>query len=173
VFLGVAGAWSSACRSSQVATGVRLNLRWEVKRVLETGAVDIIQPDVSITALFELEKIAQLAEIYDVEVAPHCPNGPISLAASLQVGFCCPYVIVQEHSLGLHYHQGFAGLPEGELMDYLADPKPLTVVDGGFPLFSGPGLGIRLNTEAIAARAGEWHLPDADWRHPDGTYAEW
>ena len=153
-----------AARSIPVATGERLHSRWEVKRVLDTGCIDVIQADVSMTGLFELEKIARLAETYDVAVAPHCPNGPISLAASLQVGFCCPNVAIQEQSLGLHYHQGYAGLPAADLLDYLADREPLTVVDGGFKLNPRPGLGIELDAKLVESRNTDWFLPDADRR---------
>ena len=156
-----------------IATGERLASRWEFKRILDTGAIDIVQPDVSITGLFELEKIARLAEIYDVSVAPHCPNGPISLAASLQVGFCAPNVVIQEQSLGLHYHQGYSGLPKAEMHDYLVDGAPLTTVDGAFRPLDGPGLGIEIDAEKVEAVACDWHLRDADWTYPDGTYAEW
>jgi galactonate dehydratase len=166
-------ALARAAGSIPVATGERLVSRWDVKRVLDSGAVDIIQPDVSITGLFELEKIARLAEIYDVAVAPHCPNGPVSLAASLQIGFCAANVVIQEQSLGLHYHQGFNGLPPADLHDYLADPAPLTTRAGLFHPLSGPGLGIEMAEDTVAAHDTEWHLPDADWTHPDGTYAEW
>lgn len=162
-----------ASRSIPVATGERLVSRWDFKRLLDTAAVEIIQPDVSLTGVFELEKIARLAEIYDVAVAPHCPNGPISLAASLQVGFCCSNVAIQEQSLGLHYHEGFSGLPKGDLLDYLADPAPLTAVDGRFRPPSAPGLGIAVDTERVASAGSDWHLLDADWVHCDGTYAEW
>jgi len=162
-----------AARSIPVATGERLTSRWDFKRVLDTGAVDIIQPDVSMTGLFELEKIARLGEIYDVAVAPHCPNGPISLAASLQVGFCCPNVVIQEQSLGLHYHAGYAGLPRADLLDYLTDATPLTTVAGAFNVNRGVGLGISLNVDKIEQDHQAWWFPDADWTHPDGSYAEW
>ncbi|WP_316979556.1 galactonate dehydratase [Shumkonia mesophila] len=164
---------AQAARSIPIATGERLTSRWEFKRVLDSGAVDIIQPDVSMTGLFEMEKIARLAEIYDVAVAPHCPNGPISLAASLQVGFCCANIVIQEQSLGLHYHAGYAGLPPGDLLDYVVDPGPLSVVDGAFQANPAPGLGIALDEKTVTSRDGEWRLPDADWTHADGTYAEW
>lgn len=156
-----------------VATGERLGSRWEFKRLLDSGAIDIIQPDVSITGLFELEKIARLAEIYDVAVAPHCPNGPISLAASLQVGFCCPNVVIQEQSLGLHYNQGYAGLPHGDLKDYLADTGPLATRGGRIAIGHRSGLGLALNEEAIIAAHADWTLPDANWYHADGVHAEW
>lgn len=162
-----------AAGSIPIATGERLASRWEFKRLLDTGAVDIIQPDVSITGLFEMEKIARLAEVYDVAVAPHCPNGPISLAASLQVGFCCPNVAIQEQSLGLHYHKGFAGLPSADLLDYLVDATPLSTSAGSFSPPTGAGLGIELDAGKIEAAATDWRLPDADWTHDDGTYAEW
>ena len=161
------------CPHIPVATGERLVNRWDVKRLLDRGGVDVIQPDVSITGLFELEKIARLAEIHDVAVAPHCPNGPVSLAASLQVGFCCPNVAIQEQSLGLHYHAGYANLPAADLLDYLADPAPLTARDGHILRFDGPGLGIELDGAAIAAAHTDWTLPDPNWRHADGTLAEW
>ena len=162
-----------AAGSIPIATGERLVSRWGVKRVLDTGAVDIIQPDISITGLFELEKIARLAEIYDVAVAPHCPNGPVSLAASLQIGFCSPNVVIQEQSLGLHYHQGYSGLPKAEMHDYLIDVAPLTTVDGTFMPLERSGLGIEIDASKVEASASLWHLPDSHWRHADGTYAEW
>jgi galactonate dehydratase len=79
----------------------------EFKGILEARTVDIIQPDVSFTGLHELEKIARMAEAYDVVVAPHCPNGPISLAATLQVDACVPNLVMQEYSLNIHYNTGY------------------------------------------------------------------
>lgn len=156
-----------------IATGERLLDRWDFKRLLDRGVVDIVQPDVSITGLFELEKIARLAEIYDVAVAPHCPNGPVSLAASLQVGFCCANIAIQEQSLGLHYNQGYASLPPADLLDYLSDPSPLTTREGHFDELTGAGLGIEVNATRVAKAQMDWTMPDAGWRHADGTFAEW
>ncbi|HET9017555.1 MAG TPA: galactonate dehydratase [Thermomicrobiaceae bacterium] len=159
--------------ATPIATGERLISRWQVKQLLADGTVDILQPDVSLTGLFELEKICRMAEAYDVAVAPHSPNGPISLAASLQVGFCCGNVVIQEQSLGMHYHLNYAGLPAGDLFDYLTDPAPLQSHDSYFHRFDGPGLGITVDADAVAARAQDWHAPDPGWRHPDGRRAEW
>jgi galactonate dehydratase len=156
-----------------IATGERLTSRWDFLPLLRSGMVDIIQPDVSIVGLFELEKLARMAEAFDVAVAPHCPNGPVSLAASLQVGFCCGNVVIQEQSAGIHYHQGYSGLPAGELFDYVTDAAPVSVVDGHFVRSSGAGLGITVDESAIRSAVAEWHLPDPDWTHADGRYAEW
>ncbi len=163
----------AASTTIPLAAGERVHNRWEVKPLLEQRALAVIQPDVSLTGLFELEKIARMAEAYDVAVAPHCPNGPISLAASLQVDACCGNVVIQEQSLGIHYNRGFAGLERGEMHDYLRDAIPLTPVDGHLPVPAGPGLGIEVDEEAVRSRSGRWRLPDPAWRNPDGTLAEW
>ncbi|MQA88202.1 MAG: galactonate dehydratase [Streptosporangiales bacterium] len=156
-----------------IAKGERLTSRWEFKRLFEARVVDIVQPDVSFTGLFELEKICRMAEAYDVAVAPHCPNGPVSLAASLQVDCCAGNVVIQEQSLGLHYDLGYAGLAPAEMHDYLSDPGPLTPVDGRLEVPPGPGLGIEIDEDAVRGRAGSWRLADPNWRHPDGRLAEW
>jgi galactonate dehydratase len=158
--------------SIPIATGERLNSRWDFKQILQQGVVDIIQPDVSITGLYELEKLTRMAEAYDVAVAPHCPNGPLSLAASLQAGFAATNVVVQEQSVGLHYHEGYDGLPAAEMFDYLLDRAPLTPHSGRLSRPPGPGLGIDIDEEAVRHSA-PWSLPDPDWRHDDGRVAEW
>ena len=45
-----------------------------------------------------------MAETYDVAVAPHCPLGPIALAACLQIGISTPNHQIQEMSVGMHYN---------------------------------------------------------------------
>ena len=156
-----------------VATGERITTPEAFARLLAGGGVDIIQPDVSLTGLFGMEKLCRMAEAYDVAVAPHCPNGPISLAASVQVACCAGNVVICEQSLGLHYHQGYEGLPTGEMPDYLADPSVLTPVDGSLNRPAGPGLGITVDAAAVRARAADWRLLDPQWRLADGRLAEW
>jgi galactonate dehydratase len=156
-----------------IATGERLTSRWEFKRLLEDRVVDIVQPDVSITGLFELRKIAAMAEAYDVAVAPHCPNGPISQAATLQVAACTSNIVIQEHSTGMHYHRGYEGLDAAEPGDYLHNPSLLDIDRGYLRRLDGPGLGIEIDRNVVEERAVAWRLPDAEWRLPDGRIAEW
>jgi galactonate dehydratase len=152
-----------------LATGERLYTRWDFKQILVDGAADIVQPDVSHAGgILELRKIAAMAEAFDVAVAPHCPLGPIALAASLQLDACTPNAFIQEQSLGVHYNEG------GDLLDYLVDPEPLGVRDGALAVPAGPGLGVEIDEERVraAARRGhDWHSPV--WRNRDGTLAEW
>lgn len=102
--------------SIPIATGERMFSRWEFKNLLQDGYVDIIQPDLSHAGgISECKKISAMAEAYDVAVAPHCPLGPIALAACVQMDTCTPNVFIQEQSLGIHYNQG------SDLLDYLND----------------------------------------------------
>jgi galactonate dehydratase len=59
-----------------------------------------------------------MAEAYDVAIAPHCPLGPISFASALQLDFCSPNALIQETSLGFHYHDDSM-----DLLDYLSNPE--------------------------------------------------
>ena len=152
-----------------IATGERMFTRWGFKRLLQDGHVAIVQPDLSHAGgISECRKIAAMAEAYDVAVAPHCPLGPIALAASLQVDACTPNFLIQEQSLGLHYHGG------ADLLSYLADPAVFAYRDGHVPVPAGPGLGITVDEAAVrraAAVGHRWRNPV--WRLGDGSIAEW
>lgn len=155
--------------SIPIALGERLYSRWDFKPFFEKGAVDIIQPDLSHAGgLLECRKIAAMAEAYDVAVAPHCPLGPLALAACLQLAACTPNVAIQEMSLGIHYNVG------ADLLTYCSDKTVLQPENGCLPIPEGPGLGITIDEEAVreaAARPHRWRNPV--WRHSDGTFAEW
>ena len=155
--------------SVPIATGERMYTRWDFKPLLAAGYIDIIQPDLSHAGgIWETRKIAAMAEAYDVAVAPHCPLGPISLAAALQLDFCTPNAFIQEQSLGIHYNQG------SDLLDYLLDPSVFHYQDGYVPRLTGPGLGIEINEAKVremAALGHRWRNPL--WRTPDGAVAEW
>ena len=155
--------------STPIAVGERLYSRWDFKPFLASGAVDIIQPDLSHAGgLTECRKIAAMAESYDVAVAPHCPLGPLALAACLQLAACSPNVIIQEMSLGIHYNQGH------DLLNFCSDVAVLTPVDGHLPIPAGPGLGIDIDEAAVREADKEKHRwRNPVWRHSDGSFAEW
>lgn len=153
--------------STPIATGERLYSRWDFKDILPI--VDIVQPDLSHAGgISEVRRIAAQAEAHDVAVAPHCPLGPISLAAALQVDFCSINAFIQETSLGIHYNEGI------ELRDYLRNPEVFDLVDGHFRMPTGPGLGIDADEDRVremAAVGHDWKNPI--WRNRDGSLAEW
>ena len=152
-----------------IATGERNFTRWGFKRMLTQGGVDIIQPDVShCGGILETRKIAAMAECFDVAVAPHCPLGPIALAACLQVDFCSPNAFIQEQSAGIHYNAGY------DLLNYLNNPEIFRYKNGRCDLLTGPGLGVDVNEDYVremAQKGHDWHNPI--WRDADGVIAEW
>ncbi|WP_329069235.1 galactonate dehydratase [Amycolatopsis sp. NBC_01480] len=164
------GALASVVAASTVpiAVGERLYSRWEFKPALDAG-VAVVQPDPSHAGgISELRRIAALAEVYGAGLAPHCPLGPISLAASLQVAFATPNFLIQEQSVGMHYHDGL------EPLRYLIDSSLFRFTDGYAARPTGPGLGIEVDEEAVrrAAEIGHaWRSPV--WRLEDGGLAEW
>ncbi len=155
--------------STPIATGERLYTRWDFKRLLHDCYVDIIQPDVSHAGgISEVKKIAGMAEAYDIAVAPHCPLGPIALAACLQIDACTHNFAIQEQSLNIHYNQG------SDLLDYLVDPSVFAFQNGYVQILQGPGLGIEINESLVremAAHKQTWRNPL--WRTEDGAVAEW
>jgi galactonate dehydratase len=81
--------------SIPLATGERLYSRWDFRDVLASG-IAVAQPDLSHAGgISEVRRIAAMAETYDVTMAPHCPLGPIALAASLQIAFSVPNFLIQ------------------------------------------------------------------------------
>ncbi len=155
--------------TTPIALGERLYTRWGFKGVLTSGYVDVVQPDLSHAGgILETRKISAMAEAFDVAVAPHCPLGPIALAASLQLDACTPNAIIQEQSLGIHYNEG------SDLLDYLKDPAVFAYERGYVAVPVGPGLGIEIDEEKVreAAKTGhDWRNPV--WHNEDGTVAEW
>ena len=156
------------CSPVPIATGERLYSRWDFRAVLEAG-VAVVQPDLSHAGgISEVRRIAAAAETYGAALAPHCPLGPIALAASLQVSFAVPNLLIQEQSLGIHYNVG------SDLLDYLVDPSVFAYADGYVERLTAPGLGIEIDAAEVAKAAEighRWRNPL--WRLPDGTLAEW
>ncbi|HEV8534549.1 MAG TPA: mandelate racemase/muconate lactonizing enzyme family protein [Candidatus Limnocylindria bacterium] len=141
-----------------VATGERIHVRHEFRELLELEAADVIQPDLTmIGGILETRKLASWAESYYVLVAPHNVGGPVSTAAALHLAAATPNFKILEHFndfVDPFVSEAARGVP--------------AVVDGAFPLPSGPGLGIQIDEDVIAAHprrpihlnlfGDRWHL---------------
>ncbi len=151
-----------------VATGERLYSRPEFLAAAAAG-IAVAQPDLSHAGgISEVRKIAALAEAYDVQLAPHCPLGPIALAACLQVG-------VRHAQLpdpGAEHRHPLQ--PGAELLDYVLDKAPLPSSTGYLARPEAPGLGITIDEAAVRAADEHGHAwRNPVWQHEDGSYAEW
>jgi galactonate dehydratase len=145
-----------------VATGERLHTMYDCRELLERQAADILQCDIThFAGIANVKKLAAWAEAYYVLVAPHNVGGPVSTAACLHLAAATPNFKILEHfnDFGEEWVKGAApGNPE--------------VVDGYFALPQGPGLGVRLDEDLVAANprrdivfdlfAEDWQLRQAE-----------
>ena len=143
-----------------LATGERIFTKWGFREILEKRAATILQPDVCYAGgITELKIIAGMAEAYYSPIAPHNPQGPCSLAASLQIAASIPNFLIQERG-------------DNEYSDLLAKPLP-PVRNGYRPLLTDPGLGITIDEDKLMAQVGEPrpYLPRFD--PDDGSVVDW
>ena len=83
--------------SVPIAAGERLTTKQEFARVVEAKAASILQLNVARAGgLLESKKIAAIGEAFGAQIAPHCYNGPIGLAANIQLATCSPNFLILE-----------------------------------------------------------------------------
>lgn len=159
----------SAATSVPLAVGERMHGRAEFKALFEARAAQVINPDPAhVGGITETIRLGAMAEAYDVALAPHCPLGPIALAACLQVDAICYNAFIQEQSLGIHYNVG------NDLLDYMTEATRFSYKGGSIMIPDGPGLGIEVDEAYVRTRAEQGHRWRAPvWRHKDGSIAEW
>lgn len=132
-----------------VCVGERLHSRFMLRGVLERRAADIVMPDITrCGGISEMRKMANLAETYNVPIAPHNPNGPISTIASAHTMATVPNFFRQEFML-----KDVAWRDE-------CLSHPLPVENGFFVLPDRPGLGFDIDEQELAAHPGLRVRPD-------------
>lgn len=144
-----------------IATGERLVGRWEFRELLEKRACAIIQPDVShCGGISEARRIAAMAETYQVTVACHNPQGPVSTASSTHVGFAVPNYLIQE--------------VVRKDVPWRNDvvTESLSIEGGICRVPTKPGLGVEVNETEAAKHPYEPEVLMAYHRR-DGSVADW
>jgi L-alanine-DL-glutamate epimerase-like enolase superfamily enzyme len=131
-----------------IASGENYYMRYGCREALETGAVDIIAPDLQKTGgLLEGRKIADLADTHYVAVAPHCISSPVGTIASAHVAAAIP------NFLALEWH----GMSVPFWDDLITGIDGPVIQNGYVRVPGGPGLGVDLDEEVARryAKAGE------------------
>ena len=122
-----------------LAGGERYELRGGFWPARERRIFDVAMPDVGIVGgVGELDKVASMAECRGIQIAPHGPFGPVTLAAGAQVMAAHPGFLVLEYPWGLN-----------DWRHELVDPAE-RIVDSYLQLSERPGLGVALNPEVLA-----------------------
>lgn len=126
--------------TTPIATGERLVTQHAFRELFEKRAASVIQPDIThCGGLTEARRIAAMAEAYRISVAPHNPQGPVSTAASLELGFATPsYIICEAVHSDVAWRQDI-------VEDTHVVEKNGRIVRPG----NKPGLGIEINEKEV------------------------
>lgn len=149
--------------ATPIATGERLIGIHAFRDLLACGGCSIIQPDIThCGGLSEARRIASLAEAYRVAMAPHNPQGPVSTAASLELGFATPsYIICEAVHQDVPWREdivtwGFEVEKEGRIV------RPNTK----------PGLGVEIDENEVAKHPFKQELLQRSY-YTDGAVGDW
>jgi galactonate dehydratase len=149
--------------ATPIATGERLIGQHAFRELLERRAVSIIQPDITHTGgLSEVRRIAAMAEPHRVALAPHNPQGPVSTAASLELGFATPSYLICES-----VHRDVPWRNEVVEGGFVVEPQGRLVRPG-----NRPGLGIEINEAAVRQHPFQQELPQRVF-YADGAVGDW
>ena len=149
--------------TTPIATGERFVGAHAFKELLEKRGASVIQPDIThCGGLSEARRIGALAEIYRVAMAPHNPQGPVSTAASIELGFATPsYIICEAVHKDVPWRQDVVS--EG----FTVDQKGRLVRPS-----HRPGLGIEINEAEVKKHPFEQELPQRVF-YSDGSVGDW
>ncbi|HLK58206.1 MAG TPA: galactonate dehydratase [Chthonomonadaceae bacterium] len=149
--------------STPIATGERLISQYAVRPFLEKRACSIMQTDIThCGGLSESRRIAALCDAYRVALAPHNPQGPVSTAASLELGFATPsYIICESVHSDVPWRQDVCS------ECFTVEPQGRIVRPG-----SAPGLGIEINEAEVAKHPFQQELPQRSF-YADGSVGDW
>lgn len=153
-----------------IATGERLYDRWEVGDVIDSG-IAILQPDLAHAhGISEVVRIAALADVHGVHLAPHCATGPVAFAACLQVALIIPNFLIQESPLELH-------APGRHPWWRFIASAPFRFDDGYVRAPTSPGIGVEVDEDMVRSAAED--MRDLSEENSpvltgaDGGFAEW
>jgi L-alanine-DL-glutamate epimerase-like enolase superfamily enzyme len=129
----------TAATNTPILTGECLYTRFGFKDLIQKQAADIISPDINKAGgLIEARRIAELADMYYISVAPHCSTGPVGTVGAAHLCAAIPnFYVLEFHCVDIPYWS-----------DLVITDRPL-IQDGYLHLSEKPGLGIELNEEVV------------------------
>jgi D-galactarolactone cycloisomerase len=126
-----------------IAGGEVLTRRQSFQPWLQAGAFDIVQPDsTKVGGLSEARRIGWMARECGIRLIPHGWNTALGLAADLQLASAFPDTDLVEYLTGSPF------------IDELVEGGWRLEADGILAIPQGPGLGIKLDMDALARYTG-------------------
>jgi galactonate dehydratase len=130
-----------ASTTTTIAGSERLTSKFRFAEYFRAGAIDVAQPDiVYIGGITEMKKVAAVAEVHQVLIAPHNTKGPVGIMASAHVMAAIPNALCQELITPTWVPWRDSVLAE-----------PLDLEDGRLLVRDRPGLGVAFDEAALAA----------------------
>jgi galactonate dehydratase len=121
-----------------VATGERMTTKAEFSAVLRAGAAEILQPALGRAGgIWEMKKVAAIAEVFNAQIAPHLYAGPVEWAANIHLAASIPNILMAE-TIETPFHDA---LIRGTIR----------VEDGFITPPTAPGLGIDVDEDLARA----------------------
>jgi len=152
--------------TTPIATGERLVAAYGCRALIEMGAIDILQTDINhVGGISALWKVAAMADISNISMAPHACEGPIGGLATLHVDCSIPNFLVQEICSFVK-----PGQKEKIWAEWFGFPA-MRMVDGRVPLPTRPGLGFELNEASLKKYPFGGTKPMEFVWHEDGSVA--
>lgn len=149
--------------TTPIATGERLVGVCAFRELLEQRAASVLQPDIThCGGLTEALRIASLAEAYRVSLAPHNPQGPVSTAASLELGFAAPSYIICES-----VHSDVPWRSDVVSEGFTVEVKGRVVRPN-----ERPGLGVEIDEAEVARHPFEQEVLQRTF-YRDGSVGDW
>jgi galactonate dehydratase len=149
--------------TTPIATGERVIGQHAFNQLFNAHALDVCQLDIThVGGLSEARRVATMARVYGIGIAPHNPQGPVSTVASIELGFAEPKCIICESVNN--------DVPWRD--DVVTDHRTIEP-NGRFALPSDlPGLGIELNEREIAKHRFQQEVLQAV-TYSDGAVGDW
>jgi galactonate dehydratase len=123
-----------------IAAGERLATKYDFARLLRAGSAAILQMNLGrVGGILEAKKIAGMAEVDHVQIAPHLYCGPVVGAANIQLATCSPNFLILE---SIERWDGF----HAQVLK-----KPVRWENGYVIPPTDPGLGVELNEDVARA----------------------
>jgi L-alanine-DL-glutamate epimerase-like enolase superfamily enzyme len=124
-----------------IAAGEQDTTRWGFRELVDRCHVDVLQPDVTrCGGISEMLRIAELGREHGLPTVPHAWKSGIIKAASLHVNAVLPEALYQEYCV--------AGTPINTSLTLQRLPVE---ADGCIAVPTGPGLGVDLDDDVLAA----------------------
>lgn len=124
--------------SIPISTGERLTTKAEFAQVLQQGAATILQPALGRAGgIWEMKKVAAMAEVYNAQMAPHLYAGPVEWAANVHFATSIPNILMAE-SIETPFHDALIR-------------SSITVENGYITAPDTPGLGIDVDEDLARA----------------------